>query len=103
MQIDKSRMYEVHRPKELGDMNVVDRVQGMLPKDQFSQWMEARERADSAGPMMIGGMVSKMPGKDVYELFMKALLEGANPCFVDEETKQVHLGHFLFVPVPETD
>jgi hypothetical protein len=103
MGIEKNLTYELHRPKELGDATTMDQVRRLLPKDQFALWLASRERAGTAGPMMVGGQVSQMTGAQVDELYTKALLGGANPCYVDEETGQVFMGEYVLVPVREND
>jgi hypothetical protein len=102
MQIDPSKTYELHRPKELSTMSL-EAIQSLLSKEQFGEWLKAREAAGTAGPMMIGGKVSRMPGEAVNEMFTMGLKGGATPCYVDEETGQVFLGHYIFVPAPEGD
>lgn len=103
MQIDPGKTYELHRPKELGNESTEAQVRQLLSKEQFADWQKVRDRAGTAGPLMIGGSVTRMPGDKANELFTKALIGGANPCYVDEETGQIHMGEYVLVPHPEGD
>lgn len=103
MQIDPNKTYELHRPKELGNASTEGQVRQMLPDDQFAKWIASRDKAGTAGPIMIGGDVTRLPGTKVNELFTKALIEGASPCYVDEETGQLHMGEYVLVPQQDND
>lgn len=100
MRIDTSKTYETHRPRELvGNLEAVKRL---LTPEQFKKFEESRDKAKTSGPLMVGGQPATMQGADVLRIYDKALLEGANPCYVDEESGQVFLGEFVFVPREET-
>jgi hypothetical protein len=105
LKIDPKKMYELHRPRELGSPEGLENVRRILSEDEYAAFLESKERAGTAGPMlMAGGKVSSaMTGEAVNEIYTKALKEGANPCYVDEETGQVFMGHYVFVPAPEGD
>lgn len=103
--IDTEMTYELHRPKALVDVANELRVQLLLSPEQFAEWRASRDRADTGGAILIGPdgdlKPTLFPGDKVEELFHKALVGGARPCYVDKETGQVHMGEFVFVPVPD--
>lgn len=105
MQIDPNKRYQLHRPKELADPSALLGIRKQLGDEGYAKWLEARDRAGTAGPMiMVSGQVADaMTGEKVNELFTKALIGGASPCYVDETTGQVYMGHYVFVPSPEDD
>jgi hypothetical protein len=105
MQIDPQKHYQLHRPKELADPAALVGIRKQLGDADYAKWLEARDRAGTAGPMiMVNGQVADaMTGAQVNELYTKALIGGANPCYVNETTGQVFMGHYVFVPSPEDD
>lgn len=102
MKINTSVNYEVHRPLELAPEHY-EHVKAMLSPEEFQVFEKSRERAGTAGPIFVGGQISRMPGRGMDELYDKALMGGANPCYMDEETGQIFLGHFVFVPIHPED
>jgi predicted lactoylglutathione lyase len=103
MKIDKTRLYEIHRPRELGNDATLEHVRRLLSEEEFAKFLASRDRANTAGPMMVGGRVSQVSGQELDDMYTKALVSGANPCYVDDETGQVCMGHFVFVPKPDDD
>ncbi len=97
MKINTHVDYEIHRPLELAPQSDA-LVRSMLSKEEYEVFSASKERAGTAGPIFVGGRISKIHGKDMDGLYDKSLTEGANPCYVDEETGQIFLGHFVFVP-----
>lgn len=108
MPIDKSLTYETHRPQSPQPEVHLRATRASMSEDVFKTFDAARRRAvDTGGPIMVGTPGDMRPatmrGADVDQLYTQALKGGANPCYVDEETGQVHLGHFIFVPLRDTN
>lgn len=105
LQIDPKQTYQLHRPKELADPAALEGIRRRLGEADYAKWLEAKERAGTAGPMLMvdGKVADAMTGEKVNELYTKALIGGANPCYVDETTGQVFMGHYVFVPSPEDE
>lgn len=98
--IDKGAMYELHRPKALGSVATRRLLASFMSGAERRRFDRSRQRAGTAGPIMIGGKISKMAGDKVDEIYTQGLLEGANPCCV-EDNGHVLIGHYEFVPVKE--
>ena len=105
MKIDKTATYELHRPKALESPQALEHIRQALSEEEFRAFLEAKERAGTAGPMILadGKVAEAMTGEKVNELYTKALIGGANPCYVDERTGQVFMGGYVFVPAPQND
>lgn len=103
MGIDPTIMYEIHRPKELGSPEGDAKVRSMVSDEQWEQFLESRRRAGTAGPIMIGGAPGLNPGEAVVDIYRIAQEGHARPCRIDEETGQVFIGHFVYVPKVSED
>lgn len=90
--------YETHRPKELAQAGYEEQVVSVLNPEARTAFFDSRNRAGTAGPIMVNNHMAMIPGSRIRELFDKALIEGATPCYVDDETGQVFMGEFVFVP-----
>ena len=99
-EIDKTATYEIHRPKALGTAMTKTMLAVFMTSAERRKFDRSRQRAGTAGPLMVGGQISKLNGEQVDEVYLQGLLEGANPCYV-KDNGHVLIGHFEFVPVKE--
>lgn len=97
-EIEKDLVYEVHRPAALGSITTRRMLASFMTGAERRKFDRARQRAGTAGPLMVGGQISKLTGEQVDDLYTEGLLGGANPCCV-EESGHVLIGHFEFVPI----
>ncbi len=98
--VDTTVRYEIHRPKALGSAATRELMLSVMGGKSQRKFERARQRADTAGPLMVGEEISVLSGKQVDEIYTEGLLGGANPCCV-EDNGHVLIGHFEFVPVKE--
>jgi hypothetical protein len=99
-EVDETLTYELHRPKALGSATARNMLAVFMTGAQRRTFDRARQRAGTAGPVMIGSKVSTMTGDKIAEIYTMGLMEGANPCCV-EENGHVLIGHYEFVPIKE--
>lgn len=101
MPIDPKKTYEIHRPEAVANAAAVEAMtKRLFDEETFRKFLESRDRAGTAGPVVIDGNVASMPGEKVAQLFEKALTEGTRPCEV-ADNGNVLVGEYVFAPAPD--
>lgn len=99
MPIDPSKTYETHRPADLvNEVTLAAMLLITTTEDELRAFKASRDSAGTGGPILVGGRIATMPGSALVDLFRLGEEEGAIPCRLDEETGQVFIGEFVFVP-----
>jgi hypothetical protein len=82
-------------------METNDFILLLMSPEEREIYTEAMVRAGTSGPILVNGKIVLISGVRMDEIFRVAKDKGGRPCYEDEETGYVHVGHFVFVPAPE--